>query len=491
MKGVFLKEGDPVGVIDTTTGEEIYDELEDEREFSSEEIEQKITAPESNRKIIKEIVKYAYEHEKKTGHFPKTLFFAVNDLPHISHADQIVRLCREEFQQGDDFVQKITGSPSVDRPLQKIREFRNRPNPKVVVTVDMLSTGVDIPSLEFIVFLRPVKSRILWVQMLGRGTRLCPEINKESFTIFDCFDGTLIEYFKNTTDFNIELPEKEPLSIKQVIENIYQNVDRDYYIKALVKRLRRIERTMCGEAREMFAVFIPDGDMGKFADELPQRLKKDFANTINLLRNEKFQDLLVNYPRAKKRFLVGYGIQDDVASEVMLRKRKEYQKPEDYLVSFARFVKENKEQIEAIRILLEKPKEWRTEALNDLRKKLVTNDFSEKELQKAHKLVYHKDLAYIISMVKHAAKDEEPIFTAGERVDKALKKVMSGKSFNDEQMNWLGFIRRHLITNLTIELSDFEDFPIFERQGGKGRAEKVFEGRLESLIKEINYAIAA
>ncbi len=106
----------------------------------------------------------------------------------------------------------------------------------------------------------------------------------------------------------------------------------------------------------------------------------------------------------------------------MLRKGKEYQKPEDYLVSFARFVKENKEQIEAIRILLEKPKDWKTEALNDLRKKLVTNDFSEKELQKAHKLVYHKDLADIISMVKHAAKDEEPIFTAGERVDKALKK---------------------------------------------------------------------
>lgn len=491
MKGVFLKEGDPVGVVDTTTGEEIYDELEDEREFPSEEIEQKITSPESNKKIIKEIAKYAYAHEGKTGRFPKILIFAVNDLPHISHADQIVSICREEFQQGDDFVQKITGSPSVDRPLQKIREFRNRPNPKIVVTVDMLSTGVDIPCLEFIVFLRPVKSRILWVQMLGRGTRLCPEINKESFTIFDCFDGTLIEYFKNTTDFKVELPEKEPLSIQQVIENIYQNVDRDYYIKVLVKRLRRIERTMSGEAREMFANFISDGDIGRFAGELPERLKRDFTNTMNLLRNEKFQDLLVNYPRAKKSFLIGYSVQDDVTSEVMLRKGKEYQKPDDYLVSFARFVKENKEQIEAIRILLEKPKEWKTGALNDLRKKLTTNDFSEKELQKAHKLVYHKDLADIISMVKHAAKEEEPIFTAEERVDKALKKVMSGKSFNDEQRNWLGLIRQHLITNLTIDLADFEYAPIFERQGGKGKAEKVFGGRLESLILEINCAIAA
>ena len=107
------------------------------------------------------------------------------------------------FGQGGDFVKKITGNPNVDRPLQRIREFRNRPHPMVVVTVDMLSTGVDIPALEFIVFLRPVKSRILWVQMLGRGTRKCPEINKTKFTVFDCFDGTLIEYFKNTTDFEI------------------------------------------------------------------------------------------------------------------------------------------------------------------------------------------------------------------------------------------------------------------------------------------------
>src|SRR3972149_5628725 len=316
LKGAFLKEGEHVGVIDTATGIETYDQLEDEREFPTEEIEVKITSPDSNRKIIKEIAKYANKHEEDTGRFPKTLIFAVNDLPHTSHADQIVKICREEFGQGDDFVQKITGSPTVDRPLQKIREFRNRPNPKIVVSVDMLSTGVDIPSLEFVVFLRPVKSRILFVQMLGRGTRRCDEIGKESFTIFDCFDGTLIEYFKNTTDFKVEIPEKEPLSIQQVIENIYQNVDRDYYIKVLVKRLRCIERTISGESREMFANSISDGDIGKFAGELPERLKKDFTNTMNLLRNEKFQDLLLNYPRAKKSFLVGYSVQDDVTSEV-------------------------------------------------------------------------------------------------------------------------------------------------------------------------------
>lgn len=491
MKGAFLKKGDPVGIIDTTTGQEIYDELEDEREFSSEDIERRITAPESTRKIIKEIAKYAFKHEEETGRFPKILIFAVNDLPHTSHADQLVTICRAEFQQGDDFVQKITGSPSVDRPLQRIKEFRNRPKPKIAVTVDMLTTGVDIPGLEFIVFLRPVKSRILWVQMLGRGTRLCHEINKGKFVIFDCFDGTLIEYFRNTTDFKVELPQKEPIPLEQVIENIYQNVDRAYYIKVLIKRLRRIERTLSGDARELFAHYIPEGDVGKFAAELPERIRNDFMRTITMLRNKDFQDLLENYPRAKRSFLVGYSVDDIVESEVMICAGKEYMKPEDYLVAFTRFVQENPEHIEAIKILLERPKEWKTAALNELREKLARNNFPEKELQKAHKLVHNKSLADIISMVKHAAKAQEPILSAEERVDNALAKVKAGKSLNDEQLNWLGLIREHLVRNLTIELDDFEYAPIFERQGGQTKAKKIFRETLEPLINEINYAIAA
>jgi len=86
MNGAFLKEGEQVGIVDTETGREVFDQLEDEREFSSARIERDITAPDSNRKIIREIARYAEEHEKETGRFPKTLIFAVNDLPHTSHA---------------------------------------------------------------------------------------------------------------------------------------------------------------------------------------------------------------------------------------------------------------------------------------------------------------------------------------------------------------------------------------------------------------------
>lgn len=195
INGAFLKEGELVGEIDTETGSEQLDELEDEREFGASEIEAKITSPDSTKKIINALKNYTDLHEEENNRFPKILIFAVNDLPHVSHADEVVRTCKEVFDKEDDFVIKITGSPTVDRPLQKIRQFRNRPEPKIVVTVDMLTTGVDIPAIEMVVFMRMVKSRILWVQMLGRGTRLCPEINKEKFTIFDCFDGSFL-YFR-------------------------------------------------------------------------------------------------------------------------------------------------------------------------------------------------------------------------------------------------------------------------------------------------------
>src|SRR5262249_34490369 len=149
------------------------------------------------------------DHERTYRRFPKTLVFADNDLPHTSHANELVNLAVDIFGRGQSFVSKITGSKDVDRPLQRIREFRNRPEPGIVVSVDLMSTGVDIPYLEFIVFLRQVKSRILFEQMLGRGTRRGEKYtDKSHFTVFDCFDGTLLAYFKAATAFTAEPPDK-------------------------------------------------------------------------------------------------------------------------------------------------------------------------------------------------------------------------------------------------------------------------------------------
>ncbi|MFA5893986.1 MAG: DEAD/DEAH box helicase family protein [Candidatus Margulisiibacteriota bacterium] len=490
MNGIFLKEGEEVGFVDTETGREKLDNLEDERAFDTADIEQRVTSPDSNKKIVEELKKYTDEQETETGRFPKTLIFAANDLPHMSHSDQLVRLCREIYGRGDDFAQKITGSPTVDRPLQRIREFRNRPNPGIVVTVDMLSTGVDIPALENIVFLRPVKSRILFEQMMGRGTRKCDEINKTHFTVFDCFDGTLLEYFRKASAFTLEPPEKPARSIIEIIESIYQNQDREYNVRCLVKRIQRIDKSVSAEGREQFARHIPEGDIKGYAKTLPQRIQQDFNASMTLLRDKAFQALLENYPRAKRVFVVAYETEDQVKSDYIFKTTDGRElKLDDYLKAFADYVEKNPDKIEAVRILLSKPEGWGTEALSELRKKLerAPENFTERKLRQA----YHHELADIISMVKKGARKQNVLLSAQERVDMAIAQVKKEKSFSPEQLEWLGLIGEHLALNLAIEQKDFDYLPIFVRFGGWGKANKVFDGKLEDIIHLINKEVAA
>ncbi|MBI5021730.1 MAG: DEAD/DEAH box helicase family protein [Ignavibacteriales bacterium] len=482
IKGIFLQEGEEVKLKDPQTGQMSLDILEDEREFDPTDIEKKITSTDSNRKIVNEFAKYAHEQEQKLGRFPKTLIFAQNDLPHTSHADQLVSMLRDEFNRGDDFVQKITGSPTVDRPLQLLRKFRNRPEPGIVVTVDMLSTGVDVPKIENIVFIRPVKSRILFEQMMGRGTRKCDEINKSNFTVFDTLG--VLEYFAKASAFTIDPPEKPTRTLREIIDDIYNNKDSDYNVKVLIRRFQRIHKNVTSEGRRELAKFIPNGDIGAFAKDLPRKLKHEWTNTMNFLKNSEFIELLENYPRAKPVFIIDDVTEDTVTSEVLIRGKY---KPVDYIQAFTKFVKENVATYEALGILLNRPKDFKTELLYQIRKTLETQpeQFTEKNLRKA----YQHELADIISIIKHAAKNE-PLLSAQERVDQAITKIKHRHQFTPEQEGWLKLIRDHLAQNLLIDERDFKVIP-FSRRGSWKVADKVFEGKLKELLKEINEAMVA
>jgi type I restriction enzyme R subunit len=433
------------------------------------------------------------DQEAQFGHFPKTLVFAQNDIAHISHCDRLVEILRDDFNRGDDFVQKITGSPSVDRPLQKIREFRNRQKPGIVVTVDMLSTGVDVPRIENIVFLRPVKSRILFEQMMGRGTRRCPEIHKTHFTVFDCFNGTLLEYFRKITGITAEAPLKATKTIREIVQAIADNEDPAYNIRVLSKRLHRISKNITQEGRNQFT-YILDRDLAEFAQNLAQHLDQQWEPTISTLQSEAFLDLCQNYPRPKKKFVRADAAEDYVSSRIIFRAKDGRELgPKDYLQAFEKFVKENEQQIEALEILLKRPKAFDTGHLKALKVILASqpddlvDKFTEKNLRRA----YNKELADIISIIRHAATGSE-LLTIEQRVNKALMKVKAGRAFTEEQEKWLDLIRRHLIENLLMEKEDVDYLPIFTREGASwGKLNTVFDGGLETIIHEINTAIAA
>jgi type I restriction enzyme R subunit len=493
IEGIRLKEGDRVEFVDTRKGSiKNIDYMEDEVVYSASDLETKITAPDSNRKIIQELKRHAEAHEAEYGRFPKTLIFAHNDLQHTSHANQLVNLCREVFGRGDAFVSKITGSKDVDRPLQRIKEFRNRPEPKIVVTVDLLTTGVDIPGLEFLVFLRPVKSRILFEQMLGRGTRLCDDLEgpaKSHFVVFDCFDGTLIEGFRDKSGMAVEAPKSDPIPVKDIVQNIWDNDRRDYHVKALTRRLNRMDREITGDGRVKFLEFTGNIDIRQLSDSLESRLSTDFMKTMELLRRTDFQEFLTQYPRPNRSFVIATTVVDNVSSERLIRYQDKDLRPLDYLTEFSRFVEENRSQIEAIRIILDKPEGWSTEALRELRVALRQAQFPEERVREAVTIAKHKALADVISMVKNAADEARPLLTAEERVNTAVSQVTGLMELTEEQHKWMELIRRRLVVDLAIEPEDFDMHPLDEL-GGFSRANRVFGGSLRDLLNRLNWAVA-
>ena len=190
-----------------------------------------------------------------------------------------------------------------------------------------------------------------------------------------------------------------------------------------------------GNARTAFSGYVPDGDLARYANALAGLLQADFAGAMKLLRDKAFQDLLVNYERKPRVFLVAHTVQDTVTSAWLVRGNdgKEY-KPDDYLTAFSAFVKEHQIDIAAIGILLKRPQEWNPTALQELRDKLAAAParFTVENLQRAHEATHKKALVDIISMVKHAANQQQPLLSASERVEQAFVTLTKGRAFSQD-----------------------------------------------------------
>lgn len=171
--GITFEQGEEVNIVDPRTGQIDLFSLVDQVDFEVAEFNKKVYTRAFNRAVGDAIARECPPTDRG-----KTLLFAARD----DHADILVEELRaalkEEYgPQPHDLVEKITGT--VDKPLDRIKAFKNDPRPKYVVTVDLLTTGIDVPAICNLVFVRRVNSRILYDQMIGRATRRCEDIGKE------------------------------------------------------------------------------------------------------------------------------------------------------------------------------------------------------------------------------------------------------------------------------------------------------------------------
>ena len=472
---VTLTKGEAIMVKDVSTGYLTNKLLEDELNIDTSSLERKVTIEDRNRKIVNEVLSYIDDKQK-------TIVFAVND----NHADQLVRLFRQSLNKGDDYVQKITYS--IDKPSELIRTFRNLEKPSIVVTVDMLSTGVDIPRVENLVIVKPIRSRILYEQIIGRGTRLCPEINKTHFTVFDTVG--VIEFMK-TNGGNVMQPTgTSEKTIGEIISDIKKDNDIDRNIQTLRRKLKRISRNITEDGKKTLEndYGVTSGDIGTFSDTIQDRLAQKEEKIIELFGDAKFQEFLTNYPRYREGFIISKEKRATISiSDYIFRTTDGRElKPQDYLESFKLYIKRNANEIEALKILLNEPRKFTMKEFNELKQKLAETPerYTEHRLQQAAEIVEHtKTPADLYSFVAHAVWDKE-LITPKRRVDRAFGKLKLTVT-NDSQEHWLRDIKSHLETNIIIEQDDFKSLP-FSRRGGFGKANQDFGGNLNYLIEDIN-----
>jgi type I restriction enzyme R subunit len=156
-----------------------WEQLDDVLAYDPSELDRAVVAPDQIRKVIRTFHDRLFtEIFPGRTTVPKTLIFAKDD----SHAEDIVKIVREEFGKGNDFCQKITYRTTGAKPQDIIQKFRNSYDPRIAVTVDMIATGTDIKPLEIVMFMRSVKSQGFFEQMKGRGVRVISDTEFQQVT---------------------------------------------------------------------------------------------------------------------------------------------------------------------------------------------------------------------------------------------------------------------------------------------------------------------
>ena len=473
LKGIQYKKGDKLAKINPVTGEIVNSaELEDDVTFDVDTFNKKIITKPFNETVLKEISKYIDPTGDK-----KTLIFAVSD----EHADMIVDILREIYTaQGipHEAVRKITGSIG-DRQIidDAIREYKNERYPSIAVTVDLLTTGVDVPKICNLVFMRLVKSRILFEQMLGRATRKCNEINKEAFDVFDpvgvyeAMQDVLTMKAVTTTE-----------SFEEVINGLAKMTEQDY-VKAqtekLVAKIHRKARFFTKDTQEQFK------DLTKYSVE-------DFAVKLKDLGNSEAKELAVknmpafimldnNSTEKDWKFI-------DNRPDKIIAHTQGYgdnQRPEDYIKAFSYFINTHVNEIEALKILVTRPSDLTRSDLKSLTLELGRHNFNENHLNGAWKAITNQDItADIIAFIRHYAINSA-LISHEERINNAFERLNKEHKFNDNQLKWLKRIKETMLKESVLDEGIFND-GAFKSYGGFKNIDKFFNGQLKAIIQELN-----
>lgn len=476
-EGIKWKKGEQPKVYnpETNTIEELA-ALEDELKFDVESFNKAVITSPFNRTVIRELVNYIDPQSEE-----KTLIFAASD----EHADTIVNLLFEEYNEigvdvPQDAIKKITGK--VYNPQGLVRLYKNEKFPNIAVTVDLLTTGVNVPAITNLVFIRCTNSRILFEQMLGRATRKCESIGKEFFRIFDA-----VGIYDKLKDFSqmqtvVSNPKIPFVQLASEFDYIESNERKLLQVEQIIVKLHRKKGLLGAEEQETFKQLAHN----KTPDELTGFLRDSkLPESIEIIKELNDLWVYLDNLQLQKDKIIYYSEHTDVLMETSREYGTYNQKPEDYIESFKEFITENRNEIVALNVLYNKPTELDRKSLKELKMKLSLNGFSETNLNTAWKNMTNKEIAAdIIAYIRTFAMGL-PMETPEERIKRAIQKVKDLHSWSKIQLNWIDRFEKQLKAETLLRKEDLEQEP-FKEAGGYNRLNKIFNNQLDEVLEIIN-----
>ena len=507
-----------------------WEQLEEELPYTPGQLDRDVVAEDQIRTVIQTFRdKVTTEIFPGREYVPKTIIFAKDD----SHADDIVRIVREEFGKGNDFCQKITYRTTGAKPEDLITRFRNSFNPRIVVTVDMIATGTDIKPVEIVFFMRNVRSRNFFEQMKGRGVRTISQtefnsvtpdaMGKERFVVVDAVGVTETELGESFT-----LDRHPTVPFDKLLDLVAMGNREPETLSSLASRLARLDRRLSPQDRQAVEDVAggstlkslvsdllnatdpdaaldaareatgqddpPEEAIAEAEKELLEAAAKPFA------ANPELRQRLIEIHRAYEQTI------DTVSQDTVLRAEFSGAEADELTRSFREYIEEHRDEITALQVLYQRPYSQRLsldeiKALADALQS-PPRSWTPARLWDAYEQLDRdrvrgsgqRVLTDIVSLVRYAVGADDELAPFAEQVEQRFHgwlatQEIAGRTFTDEQRQWLEDIKDHIAGSVSIDPADLQYAP-FAQRGGIGRAHAVFGDGLAPLLEELNLALA-
>ncbi len=543
--GSLIKAGWYIDYRDKVTRKTRWQQVYEDAEYKKTDLDCSVVNPSQIRTVIRQFRKALMEEifpnrydENGQYEVPKTLIFAKTD----SHADDIISIVREEFNEGNDFCKKVTYKIDED-PKSVLNRFRNQYYPRIAVTVDMIATGTDVKPLEVLLFMRDVRSANYFEQMKGRGTRT---INDDSLqlvsrtakskTHFVIVDAVGVTQTKKTDSRPLE--RKPTVPLKDLLGAVTMGVAEEDLFTSLANRLIRLNKEVTEKEKEKIETLSRGKSLGQMSAELLSafdldKIDEEAQKTLSQIPPAEMTPALEEEIRKKAQQRLA-----DIASGTFNGELNEYivtvrslhdqkidtinidtvlksgfnsftlEKAKETVKDFAEYLEQHKDEILALSIFYNQPYNRRNLTLKmaqDLLEKLkqdkpllapayVWDAYCAIENVKAAQP--KAELTALVSLVRHACGIDQKLAAFDSTIEKNFNTWLfrqhagNHNRFTPEQIEWLRMIKDHIVSSYHLDLDDL-DYTPFDAQGGRGKMYQLFGNEMIAIIDELNEVLVA